>query len=242
MGIKFRCEGCDKKLHVKAFLAGKRGVCPHCGAKIRIPQEDAAPSTSGDQQRTSPQAASPAPQPRSTDTSQPKATPHEPRKTKSTSAVKQRRPSTAKKNETAEPPEDAISEAPEAVWYVRPPSGGQYGPAAAEIMRRWLNEGRVSGDSLVWREGWEDWRTGDAVFPSLRPVPQPTATSGPAAAPFEERPGEDITVGDKSTAARHVRTRHPSRSNARNVAIVAVLSILCVALLVALVVILRSQG
>ncbi len=36
MGIRFTCPN-GHKLHVKAFLAGKRGVCPQCGAKITIP-------------------------------------------------------------------------------------------------------------------------------------------------------------------------------------------------------------
>jgi len=38
MGIRFTCPN-GHKLHVKAFLAGKRGVCPHCGAKTIIPLE-----------------------------------------------------------------------------------------------------------------------------------------------------------------------------------------------------------
>jgi hypothetical protein len=36
MGIRFTCPN-GHKLHVKAFLAGKRGVCPQCGSKILIP-------------------------------------------------------------------------------------------------------------------------------------------------------------------------------------------------------------
>jgi hypothetical protein len=46
---------------------------------------------------------------------------------------------------------DPIAEAPAATWYVRPPGGGQYGPARGEVMRKWIAEGRVSSDSLVWR-------------------------------------------------------------------------------------------
>jgi hypothetical protein len=67
----------------------------------------------------------------------------------------------------AEPP-DPIAEAPEMIWYVRPPSGGQFGPAAGDLMRSWLTEGRVSADSLVWREGWRDWQEAGTVFPKLR--------------------------------------------------------------------------
>ena len=35
-------------------------------------------------------------------------------------------------------------------------------------MRTWLTEGRVSADSLVWREGWHDWQEAGKVFPKLR--------------------------------------------------------------------------
>jgi hypothetical protein len=63
---------------------------------------------------------------------------------------------------------DAIAEAPEMIWYVRPPSGGQFGPATGDLMRTWLNEGRVSADSLVWREGWRDWQEAGKVFANLR--------------------------------------------------------------------------
>jgi hypothetical protein len=36
MGIRFSCPN-GHKLNVKNFLAGKRGVCPQCGAKFVIP-------------------------------------------------------------------------------------------------------------------------------------------------------------------------------------------------------------
>ncbi len=39
MGIRFTCPDCTKRLNVKAFLAGKRGICPHCGAKVEIPYQ-----------------------------------------------------------------------------------------------------------------------------------------------------------------------------------------------------------
>ncbi len=63
---------------------------------------------------------------------------------------------------------DPLSEAPDMVWYVRPPSGGQYGPAPGQTMRAWVEEGRVPPDSLVWREGWRDWQQASATFAQLR--------------------------------------------------------------------------
>lgn len=60
---------------------------------------------------------------------------------------------------------DVLQDAPDVIWYIRPPSGGQYGPANRDVMRAWLAEGRITPDSLVWREGWRDWKEALAVFP-----------------------------------------------------------------------------
>jgi hypothetical protein len=53
----------------------------------------------------------------------------------------------------------------EVVWYVRLPSGGQFGPATSDVIQAWIAEGRVSSDSLVWREGWRDWQLLSEAFP-----------------------------------------------------------------------------
>lgn len=224
MGIKFRCQGCDKNLHVKAFLAGKRGVCPHCGAKVRIPLAD-EPHEEGDaegekrrrERKTEKKTTAAA---RSSSIAPADA---------ADSSRKESSPAAAG-DET-----DPIAEAPEAVWYVRPPTGGQYGPADGEIMRRWLDEGRVSPDSLVWREGWSDWRTGDAAFGCLRPVlPHAEVPAVPEGNPSPEVEQEPIVLGDSTLAAEHGRTRLSPPSNTRGMAIVVTLAILCAALLVAL--------
>jgi len=43
MGIRFLCEHCSKRLNIKSFLAGKKGICPHCGGRIRIPYKNELP-------------------------------------------------------------------------------------------------------------------------------------------------------------------------------------------------------
>lgn len=94
---------------------------------------------------------------------------------------------------------DPLADSAEVVWYVRPPTGGQFGPATPEVIRGWLAEGRISSDTLVWREGWRDWLEAGGVFPQLNLavinplaalnipapspiVPQRSATPSPAAA------------------------------------------------------------
>jgi hypothetical protein len=46
MGIRFNCPN-GHKLNVKEYLAGKRGVCPQCGAKFTIPEQAEAPQPVG---------------------------------------------------------------------------------------------------------------------------------------------------------------------------------------------------
>jgi hypothetical protein len=127
-------------------------------------------------------------------------------------------------------PIDPIDESPEAVWYVRPPSGGQYGPARGEVMRKWIGEGRVSADSMVWREGWDDWRSGGTVFPYLRAAAVPPAPAPVAYAPSTPAPAA-------STRGYSTRRRN---SMALAVTTVVVLGLMSVALLVTLVLVINS--
>ncbi len=124
---------------------------------------------------------------------------------------------------------DPIEEAPQAIWYVRPPSGGQYGPARGEVMRKWIGEGRVSPDSLVWREGWGDWRTAAEAFPALGMVTPPM----PA-------PVTPATYAASATPAYSAAAVRPKRRNstAMAITIVSVLGLMCVALFVTLILVL----
>ena len=88
-------------------------------------------------------------------------------------------------------PGDPITEAPDAVWYVRPPAGGQFGPARGDVLRQWLQEGRVSADSMVWREGWTDWKTAGPIFPELDPIPPVNALLDPVANDAPDLPAVD---------------------------------------------------
>lgn len=160
MGIRFHCPS-GHKLNVKAFLAGKKGVCPKCGTKVMIPtvsepgledselEERDLTAARGDHGGNGAAAAAI----------------HAPAPASRIAAI----------------PGDPISEAPAAVWYVRPPNGMQYGPARGDVMRQWLTEGRVSGDSLVWREGWPDWRPAGQLFPELQPPSEVIIPSAPVA-------------------------------------------------------------
>ncbi|MFN5851072.1 MAG: hypothetical protein ACK5PD_11485 [Pirellulaceae bacterium] len=67
MGIRFACHACKRSLHLKDFQAGKRGKCPDCGVRFRIPSVDQpfstplddAPETAESPQATNPQSQAP---------------------------------------------------------------------------------------------------------------------------------------------------------------------------------------
>lgn len=59
-----------------------------------------------------------------------------------------------------------------------PGASNQYGPASGEEVRTWLQEGRVTADSLVWRQDWPEWKPAGGVFSQLL-----AATAGEVAGP-----------------------------------------------------------
>jgi hypothetical protein len=319
MGIRFLCTACHKKLNVKGFLAGKKGVCPKCGASILIPEEsqlpskgavaggslDAAAVGEGPMQPFSPSSPAavespvaapaqpshvvpatsvpatrvPAEQPISQPFPQAIQSPAHPAGAPApvatapavpampnpalsnpalpnpalpnpalpipvavspspagvspvsvapATATPAATPVSAPSPPTA-PQLDPFNEDPNLIWYVRPPSGGQFGPAKGEIMRKWIEEGRVSEDSLVWREGWADWQKACEAIPSLAPadsVQAQTATQAVASR----------TAGSAATAHRSRR-----RKNSQ-LALVSVIMLVLVSLALLVTLIVKLQG
>ncbi len=84
------------------------------------------------------------------------------------------------------PGSDPIAESPAAIWYVRPAAGGQFGPAAGDVMRQWLSQRRVGADSMVWREGWPDWKRADQIFPLLFATASENGAAGPGTNNFAD--------------------------------------------------------
>jgi len=220
MGIRFYCPN-GHKLHVKAFQAGMRGICPYCGAKVLIPLHSTRPSTKELRARRAAERARRVPaqsgeeaigkaQQSRLDSPPEEALGHgtdaaTPQEAMASSSVPSDQPQVSDFGEFGElqssptpleemslPSEGTTvaadfpvggqpvgpaqgpqsSEAhplsePNVVWYVRPPAGGQYGPAAPEVVRTWLSEGRITPDTFVWREGWRDWQVARDVFPEM---------------------------------------------------------------------------
>jgi hypothetical protein len=95
-------------------------------------------------------------------------------------------------------------------------------------MRKWIAEGRVSSDSLVWREGWADWQSAGQLFPNL------AAVGGVAATPVAAVP---------STTATRSANRYQAKKKGGSgmaVAFLAVLAVVCVLLVGVLVYVLTT--
>ena len=160
MGIRFFCPN-GHKLNVKSFLAGKRGKCPECDARFLIPLESTNEYATSTEKLMAVTAnalehsAAPAGNPPPSDRINTGAVP-------------------------SDSDNDPIAESPDAVWYVHPKTGGQFGPANGEIMREWIGEGRVAHDSLVWRQGWDHWQNAGKIFSTLGEGRSPDGESVPA--------------------------------------------------------------
>ena len=193
MGIRFYCPN-GHKLNVKSFLAGKRGVCPHCGVKLIIPDATEATSAKAGNLPTAqrpgepPKEAQPlrnrsqstatndsaVPQGSSTtaDQRQEPDTSNKPAPTAPAARGSEAWSETVNRTEPTVPEQppassanvDPLAELPNAMWYVRLTSGDQYGPVKADLIRQWLDEQRIPPDALVWREDWPDWQRADAAI------------------------------------------------------------------------------
>lgn len=242
MGIRFSCHSCGKSLNIKIELAGRRGVCPECQTRFRIPVRDTEYSTpieantevagagvgasSGGQVATataSPSAAVAVSNPGSSQAGSP----------------------TASGQVAGDPAIDLIDSEPAATWYVRPPSGGQYGPADAQVLRGWIAEGRVARTALLWREGWPQWREAAEVLPEIAetlPGPLLQTLSDPLADSVDTKKTTPVArestrpigggfAGDaKIGATRRKRT-------SRRMTLVAVLAVLVVGLIITLIIV-----
>ncbi|MEL6105171.1 MAG: DUF4339 domain-containing protein [Planctomycetota bacterium] len=183
MGIRFSCHGCGKPLNIKSELAGRRGVCPECQIRFRIPSSDAEYSSpvdsrpqhaafgSSEQQEAASASVGVATAPSRTAVANgvAEATPLEATKTQEATTTQgpltEQGPRVGPRGSDA--PIDALSSDTEATWYVRPPSGGQYGPATGQVLKAWIEEGRVAKNALLWRDGWLQWRDASEALPEI---------------------------------------------------------------------------
>lgn len=208
MGIHFVCHHCSYALHVKDFQAGKRGKCPNCKGSFRIPANDspyssaiedssessavtnlrnafqqASNKVSGKQDQSSDSIAiamEPAPVPKALTDDSKKGPESAQKSSDAKVAKKEPKVATVKQEASIDSPKmpTALKDAADANWFVRPPSGGQFGPAPSHLLMAWIAESRVTAESYLWREGFADWQLASELVPELF-----QGTSGPSKAP-----------------------------------------------------------
>ena len=212
MGIRFECPN-GHQLHVKAFLAGERGICPECDVRFIVPAESGGRAPVVEEVALEEVAAPPEVATSAT------AAPPVP--------------------EAELPLPEAHLSLPD-VWYVRSTGGEQYGPADTETMRGWAAEGRVLHDSWVWRTGWPDWKRGvEALallnapitdFPNIEAPPPAVTPQTDLTAPSDAAPIDVAAPNLRRTS----RSRHRDRAKKITMALSALVVVLLLVLLLVL--------
>lgn len=171
MGIVAYCPR-GHRVKVKDELAGRKGICPQCAARFRIPEKGTelplARVVSLDEAeaagltRARPAKARGASRPQ-----QPAAAERE-------RVVSERvtgEPVAADPVAAVEPAavHPSIAERPDLSWCLAVPGGQPSPPLSGEAMQRWLEAGHATGEELVWRADWPDWVAIRSVFPGLVP-------------------------------------------------------------------------
>lgn len=101
-------------------------------------------------------------------------------------------------------------------WYLAR-DGQQHGPLSAAELDKFIELGHLKPTDLLWRAGFDDWRTATEVFPPLPPQqPPPSAPAPPVAAPPQEaeapRSAEpEQPARDAQAVARHDEATQPVR-------------------------------
>jgi hypothetical protein len=190
MGIHFACHHCNHSLHVKDFQAGKRGRCPECKGSFRIPMSDASHSLVIDAESPSESVllsyVAEGTSQATLSVAQPKPNAKPPSSSPLESSDKNEEKVVAPYQSTSpqpvlKPPPSGYSGMPTALanamsasWFVRPPSGGQFGPASSQLLMDWIGEKRVTSDALLWREGMAQWQAASELVPEVFGPPKPS--------------------------------------------------------------------
>ena len=166
MGIVAFCPN-GHRINVKDSFAGRKGLCPTCGAKFRIPAsgsgspgpESALPTarlldldaavaaTLPRVLPCAPAAAEPIPEP-----------------TPAPAAVFAPPPAPLSAQPALHP---MLAERPDLQWCIAFPGAEPTEPLPAESMQAWLDSGQAEGTEVVWRSDWPEWRPARDVFPDV---------------------------------------------------------------------------
>lgn len=192
MGIIAYCPT-GHRIKVKDHLAGRKGICPTCGGKFRIPHASmpepaharpAATRATGERAALA-DATMEAGLPIATIVSLDSAaavglprllvlddsTGGDARAADAAPLVDPDPTADVAVETDADEPGDAA----ELFWYVAIPGGQPSAAMRDPEMTAWLASGRITGREVVWRSDWPDWRPIGEAFPEHGPGAVPRA-------------------------------------------------------------------
>ena len=190
MGLVCQCPN-GHRVKVKDHQAGKRGLCPTCGAKFSIPAVAGVEADGSHQPEVVPDLsqlplARFVPLEPAVVATLPRAMPFGAARAAAAAAAAAAHESLEPYAETmplgADPlaagPADAapsplhpaIADRPDLSWRIAYPGGEPSEPVDAVTMQDWLAGGQAEGTELVWRADWAEWLPVRGVFPEFFPA------------------------------------------------------------------------
>jgi hypothetical protein len=174
MGIVVSCPS-GHRMKVKDYLAGKKGICPTCGARFQIPHPAAAPApvavAAAAPRETEPVAAA-APMLATIVSLDPAAAAGLPELLLFAAGdTLQIDPDPTADLQIDEDDDGGAGDV--LYWYFAIP-GGQPSAALREPdMLAWLDSGQPTGREVVWRSDWPGWKPIGEAFPERFPAAFP---------------------------------------------------------------------
>lgn len=180
MGIVSFCPQ-GHRVKVKDHLAGRKGICPTCGARFRIPLASVDPPPAAGASVASAalrvaeivslDAAVAERLPRALPLArafEPAVAPLAAPVADSGRAVTAPAARVAEEHDAVEPAarlHPLIAARVDLAWCHARPGGAASDPLQAAAMQAWLDSGAAAADALVWRADWGEWRPLAMAFP-----------------------------------------------------------------------------
>ena len=179
MGIVAFCPN-GHRIKVKDELAGRKGVCPTCAAKFRIPLKDASPAPDGTDGpplarvvSLDPIFAGSLPAAYALDEAETvAAAPETGFGAPDFVLVAEDDRGDAGHGAATHGTSGGhavLDERPELAWCFAIRGGAPSAPIDTATMRAWLDSGEATADHVVWRQDWPEWRPLPDVFPDALP-------------------------------------------------------------------------
>ena len=244
MGIRFFCPN-GHPLNVKTEFAGKKGFCPKCKVKMRIPNESMRAKDEHEYH------GQPTAELITEDGSE-----HKDRESGRGGIERSGRvsdgvesiisrvaaTSTAARMESMRGGDSLLAlDNPDVLWFVFTSESQQYGPGTGADIRQWLKERRIGPKTLVRRSGWTEAREAKEVFPSnLFALDTPDAESSPDADRLDQAFLDDPRLLESDAVTLNTLSRRQRKAQRAFYLICALIGLIAL-LLVALIVVILAK-